>query len=578
MVVATAVGVTVEANKSFTGHIVLCGLDELGFRTLEELRRLGEEVVVIAHSPGQSFAAAARGLRATLIEGNYRDEPVLRAAGVASASTLVITEDDDVGNLHAALAAQDLNPNLRIVARMFNAELGMRIQELFVNCAVLSSSAIAAPAFVTAALQGRHEGSIEVAGRLLLLRHGSSRQPGVLLPLARLCDDDTVELLPPDGDDVLCLVDGGTESSRQPGTAADVHRHDPGRRHILPLSVLVSFAELLRSDRRLRWLGVIVTMLASISILVFSVFADLTFIDALYFTVTIFTTTGFGDINLRDAPPGLKLYGTLIMLLGAASLAVLYALITDAIVSARLGRTAGVPRGQRDHVVVCGLGNIGYRVVEGLVRADTPVAAAELDENARFLPAVRRLGVPVVVGDVRLQETLSALNVAEARCLVVATNDDVANLETALHGLALNPEMRVVLRLFDPDLATRVERAFNIHLSRSPSALAAPAFAAAAVSERVLTTIPVGVRVLVVAQARVDAGSRMEGRTVAELEATAEARALMLRDQGRQIWRPPCATVLSAGHELVVVSTHGGLAQVLASLQPGATPAHHPGR
>ena len=28
------------------GHIVLCGLDGLGLRTLEELRRLGEEVVV----------------------------------------------------------------------------------------------------------------------------------------------------------------------------------------------------------------------------------------------------------------------------------------------------------------------------------------------------------------------------------------------------------------------------------------------------------------------------------------------------------------------------------------------------
>ena len=29
------------------GHVVLCGLNELGYRTLEELVRLGEDVVVI---------------------------------------------------------------------------------------------------------------------------------------------------------------------------------------------------------------------------------------------------------------------------------------------------------------------------------------------------------------------------------------------------------------------------------------------------------------------------------------------------------------------------------------------------
>ena len=54
-------------------------------------------------------------------------------------------------------------------------------------------------------------------------------------------------------------------------------------------------------------------------------------------------------------------------MLRAPSLAVLFALITDAVVGVRLARVlGGVPRGMRDHVVVCGLGNIGYRVVERL--------------------------------------------------------------------------------------------------------------------------------------------------------------------------------------------------------------------
>ena len=50
-----------------------------------------------------------------------------------------------------------------------------------------------------------------------------------------------------------------------------------------------------------------------------------------------------------------------------------------------------------------------------------PVVAAELNESDRFLPAVRRLGVPTIVGDVRLPETLDALHVADAPVIVVTT-------------------------------------------------------------------------------------------------------------------------------------------------------------
>jgi Trk K+ transport system NAD-binding subunit len=87
-----------EPAPATGGHVVLCGLNELGYRTLEELVRLGEDVVVIVRSPAEELARGARDLGATLVAGNYRDQAVLRAAGVAVASALVLTEDDDVGN------------------------------------------------------------------------------------------------------------------------------------------------------------------------------------------------------------------------------------------------------------------------------------------------------------------------------------------------------------------------------------------------------------------------------------------------------------------------------------------------
>ncbi len=542
-----------------TGHIVVCGLDELGLRTLEELRRLGEVVVVIARAPGEEFAYHARELGATLVDGSYRDESVLRRAGVPAASAMVITEDDDVGNLHAALAAQDLNPQLRIGLRMFNVELGRRVLPMFGDCTVLDPSAIAAPAFVSAALHEPWEQRIDIEGRRLVVRQGSADDPDVLLPLARVHPGGSAQLFPDRGGDLLCLAT--SRAVRRPEGVSEDRR---GWRRWLGEELTYIRGVIGAADRRLWYLAAIILFLSSLSTLVFTLFAGLSLVDAIYFTTAIVTTIGFGDINLREASTPLKLYGVVFMLLGAALLAVSYAFITDLLVGARLARQAGaVPRRLRDHIVVCGLGTIGYRIVEQLAKLGVPVVAVELREDGPFIQPARALGVPILFANARQAETLEAARLGQARCLVVATDDDVANLETALNASAFNPGLRIVLRLFHPDFAARVERTFDIHISRSPSALAAPAFAAAAEGERVIGAVPLDVEALIFARTCVEPDSRADGKSVADLEQLTEARVLLLVGNGRQCWLPPKETLLAARQELVVVATRKGLTQVL---------------
>ena len=310
--------------------------------------------------------------------------------------------------------------------------------------------------------------------------------------------------------------------------------------------------------------------MATLSTVVFTLFAGLSLVDTVYFTTAIVTTIGFGDINLREAPTPLKLYGVVFMLLGAALLAVSYAFITDLLVGARLARQSGaVSRRMRDHIVVCGLGTIGYRVVEQLARMRVPVVAVELREDGPFVQSARSLGVPILFASARQPETLGAARLGKARCLVIATDDDVANLETALNASALNPGLRIVLRLFHPDFAARVERTFDIHISRSPSALAAPAFAAAAEGERVIGTVPLDVEALIFARVRVEPGTTAVGETVAELEESTEARVLLLAGDGRECWLPSKEAVIVAGQELVVVATRKGLTQILERTEEG---------
>jgi Trk K+ transport system NAD-binding subunit len=123
-------------------HVVLCGSDVLAARVLEELGALGVDVVVIAQDPDRRLETRMRELGVVVIDGDYRDEETLYEA---DAEAVAVLEEDDVGNVHAALAAQEANPDVRLVVRMFNLDLGHRLEELFQDGEVLSASVLAAP-------------------------------------------------------------------------------------------------------------------------------------------------------------------------------------------------------------------------------------------------------------------------------------------------------------------------------------------------------------------------------------------------------------------------------------------------
>lgn len=131
----------------------------------------------------------------------------------------------------------------------------------------------------------------------------------------------------------------------------------------------------------------------------------------------------------------------------------------------------------RDHIVLCGLGHLGFRVLGQLLAANIPVVAIEKDSGGRFLDEARRTGVPILVRDMKDDQALVDAGIEHARAIVIATNDDMANLEVALDSRRMNPKIRIIMRQFDQQIADKLREAKLIDEAFSSAALAAPAVA-----------------------------------------------------------------------------------------------------
>jgi voltage-gated potassium channel Kch len=232
----------------------------------------------------------------------------------------------------------------------------------------------------------------------------------------------------------------------------------------------------IRENRVLLWLAAAFLSLIASATAFFHASEGLDWITAVYFVVTMGTTTGFGDISLRNSSVSAKIVGMLTMLSAITFVSIFFSLLIDRIIAQRtenlLGHRRHVLNG---HVVVCGLGRVGYHLV-GKLRAEAyPVLVVEKDAGNRFLAAVRELGIPVMIADATAAGTLADAAVDRASAVASIVDDDLVNLEVGLNARAIHPRVRVILRIFDRDTAEELRQRINIHYAISTSAIAARA-------------------------------------------------------------------------------------------------------
>jgi Trk K+ transport system NAD-binding subunit len=168
----------------------------------------------------------------------------------------------------------------------------------------------------------------------------------------------------------------------------------------------------------------------------------------------------------------------------------------------------------------------------------------------------------VLLADARQSETLQKAGVEKADAIIPATENELANLDIALEARELNPGIKVVLRMFDEDLARRVEKGFGIRTAISTSALAAPVFAAAAMRLNIEHSFYVDGVLMMVSELTIEQGARCAGWTLAQLQQEVEHSVVYYHSQTMHDLHPPPTQTLATSDRIMVVATLPALEQL----------------
>jgi Trk K+ transport system NAD-binding subunit len=225
----------------------------------------------------------------------------------------------------------------------------------------------------------------------------------------------------------------------------------------------------------------------------------------------------------------------------------------------------------RDHVVLCGLGHLGYRILCQLLDTGSQVVAIEKDGDGRFIADAKATGIPVLIRDMNERGALQDAGVQHARCIIIAGNADLANIEVALDARKLNPGIRILMRVFDQQIADKLRDGFSINEAFSPNALAAPIVAAMSHEGGVLASFTIAGVTHTTAEVRVERDSPMEGKTVGEIEASFVLRVLALVSaEGVSRTPPTPGAKVTHGDLLVVAGTSERIQPVLTACRQAA--------
>ncbi|MGE0067419.1 MAG: NAD-binding protein, partial [Solirubrobacterales bacterium] len=320
-------GVAVDCEQ-WQGHVIVCGLEGVGLRTVEQLRGAGVQVVVVDDDPDEGRAALVQGWGSAYMRASGSLDDELAAAGIAGARAVVCTQTSDLRNVETALLVRDLREDIAVVAHLDNPTVGSAVEEATGEGSALDVAGLFAPAVIDACLlRTSHEvelgGESFVAAEVGVGAPGSLRDLfGDLVPVGVVTREQELIVCPGrdlevgDGDRVTVL--GKPEELAAAEVGGQVGEEAPRRQGGGSLRQLLRRVSRSLAQGTDRAVGI--TLILSLAMLVISAAIlklgyiqegghHLSLGESVYFTVETFATVGFGDFSFAEQSTEMQIFG-----------------------------------------------------------------------------------------------------------------------------------------------------------------------------------------------------------------------------------------------------------------------------
>lgn len=334
----------------------------------------------------------------------------------------------------------------------------------------------------------------------------------------------------------------------------------------MSLSPLPRFLIPARARIRIVLMAVLASLL--LGTVTFHLLEGWSILDSLYVTAQTVTTVGFGDLT-PHTPFG-RIFATVFMVVGVGI--VLYALTStvQSIVHSELFAQYGHSRKMsklRDHFIICGAGRVGSHLIRSLRAVDGVFLVIESDQKK--VEALMDAGIPVLLRDATLEESLLEAGVAHARGLAACLPDDADNVYVVLSARDLNPKIHIVARAAEEQAESKLIRA-GANRVVAPTIIGGHRMAMALTKPAVgdfLDSITANHLELGFEQLEVDPVSSLVGRKLSETVIRSELNIVIVsirRDDGEIIFNPSGETRIEGGDMLIAIGNPDSLSRLNA--------------
>ena len=283
-----------------------------------------------------------------------------------------------------------------------------------------------------------------------------------------------------------------------------------------------------------------------------------------FLATAILLLGGYGDLfaELEDIafiPWWIRLFSLILTVVGTVFVGVIYALLTEALLSSRFEFTKQPPPiPQQNHLVLVGMGKIGQKVKALLEKFQQQVVGITF--NSSFYQQYAS-EMPLVTGN--LETALIAANLSQAQSIVIVTDDEILNLETALMAKTIAPHLNLVLKTSGIRISLHLRKLLPTAKIVGVYAVAATAFAGAAVGENILNLFRLGDNTILVTEYQIEAGDTLNGLLVADIAYGYGVVPIIYQQPNHaSVLLPLDEPPLKVGDRLVVLANIDGLRRI----------------